>query len=334
MRSNIIVLAVFLLCALFCCRRAQARELGNSGGGRELKLLDWLFGDDDDDETVKADSSESVVKTGGSAITSSSSSVSISSSTSKDHPCGKTQSYSESTGGGFSTSTSRVYGDDCEVSSDSTALSKGDETVIASATAEAEKGEVAKAIAESIGSGNGVDVVSEAIAKAVEGGNGDAVAVAIGNTLEEPCPEETREEDCPAEVATDAVVKAFALAENEGDGLAFAEAIAVGVVSEDLKVQSVFATAISKIIKEEGCEVVKPVLSEARAVAVGDEKEKVFVEALDVDVKIAECLFDACKGDALKCCQGEKCEFEIWRSVPIEIWELGDAEKCICPSDF
>ncbi|GMH37485.1 hypothetical protein BSKO_05358 [Bryopsis sp. KO-2023] len=317
-------LTIFLLFALCWWQRAEARRL-DSGGGRELKILGWLFGDDDDEEVAEQESSEI-----GSAISSSTSSVSISSS-SKDDPCGKTQSYSESTGGGVATSTGTVSSDECETSSDASAISKGKETVVASAKSEAEKGKIAKAIAKAVGSGDGVDVVSEAIARAIEEGDGDAVAIAIADSLEQPCPRGTKRGECPVEVNIDALVKAFALAENEGAGLAFAEAIVLGVLDDDSKVQSTYAGAISKILKEEGCEVAKPVLSEALAVATRGDDQKEF---LDVDVKIAECLFETCKGDALECCQGKSCEFDSWMSGRNEIWELEDGEMCVCPGGF
>lgn len=58
-----------------------------------------------------------------------------------------------------------------------------------------------------------------------------------------------------------ALVTAYASAENQGDGLAFAEAIAAGLVSKDEGVPSVFASATAKILKKEGCKQTKPLLA-------------------------------------------------------------------------
>lgn len=341
-------LAVFLLlCALCCFAQAGSSRIGLApaiGGRRELNLLGFLFGDDDDDdaggESMAPEPMTSVGTSGGaSAFASSSTSsgtstsvvVSSTSSSEDDDPC-QTETFTSSTGGGTSSATSTVSGVDCEALSQSKARSEGSETVVASAKSTAEKGQVAISIAEAIGSGDGVDVVSTAIAKAVEEGDGDAVAIAIGKALEIECPEDTERKECPDEVATDAVVKAFALAENEASGLAFAEAVAIGVTSDDTKVQSVFAIAVSRILMDEGCKATKPVLSEARAFAIAGDKERDFVKALDIDVEIAKCLYSSCTGEILRCCEEKECDFEVWKEQPVELWELEDDEKCFCPA--
>lgn len=63
------------------------------------------------------------------------------------------------------------------------------------------------------------------------------------------------------------MVKAYANAENEADGLAYANALAVGLLSEDEGVPSVFASATSKILGQEGCKAFKPVLSGVKSLS-------------------------------------------------------------------
>ncbi|GMH37484.1 hypothetical protein BSKO_05357 [Bryopsis sp. KO-2023] len=277
---------------------------------------------------------------------SSSSSFSISSSSSSfsssggGDDCGKAWTKTSSTGGGTARAAGSVVGPDCAAKSESTSKSKGSETATAEASADAVKGKTATAIAEAIGSGDGVDVAAEAIAKATKSGNGDAVAVAVATSLKTPCAKGTKEADCPFAKTTDAVIKAFATAENEADGLAFADAFAAGLVSKDKGVPSVFATAISKILAIDGCDAFKPVLSKAQAIAVESGSERKFVDAVDYDIKIAQCLFPVCTGDLLVCCAqkegtkcgctGDSCKFGLFKSTPAKIWD-SKPEKCICP---
>lgn len=58
-----------------------------------------------------------------------------------------------------------------------------------------------------------------------------------------------------------AIVTAYASAENEGDGLAYAEAFAAGILSKKKGVPSVFASATAKILKKDGCKQTKPLLA-------------------------------------------------------------------------
>lgn len=273
-----------------------------------------------------------------------SSSVSVSSSSFSTSgggdPCGKTWTKTSATGGGTARAAGVVTGVDCEARAESTSKSKGSETATAEASADAVRGKTATAIAEAIGSGDGVDVAADAIAKATKAGHGDAVAIAVATSIKKPCPKDTKEADCPISKTTDAVIKAFAKAENEADGVAFADAFAAGLVSKDEGVPSVFATAISKILKADGCESFKPVLSKAKAIAVGEGNERKFVDAVDYDIKIAQCIFPTCTGDLLVCCaqkegtkcgcSGDSCKFGLFKATPAKIWDA-KPEKCICP---
>lgn len=52
------------------------------------------------------------------------------------------------------------------------------------------------------------------------------------------------------------------------------------------------------------------IATDARAIAIGEGKDREFVDALDFDIKIAECLFTECTGGLLECCAleaGQEC---------------------------
>ena len=127
---------------------------------------------------------------------------------------------------------------------------------------------------------------------------------------------------------------------SEGAGDAYASALAIGLASDDAT-RAAYAVAISKVLKAEGCEAFRPTLADAQAVAIADGRERDFVDAIDFDVQIAECLFDSCAGNALPCCEtgvvkcactDSGCAFSLFKSTPRNIWTATeDDSKCMCP---
>lgn len=168
------------------------------------------------------------------------------------------------------------------------------------------------------------------IAQAIKDGFGDAVAVAVSRAVDDGM-----EDD-----ASNALANSYSVAISEGAGDAYSEALAIGLASEGAT-RSAYAVAVSKVLKSEGCAAFKPTLASARAVAVADGTERDFVDALDYDVQVAECLFDTCADAVLACCQsGEMecqcgdsgCGYTVWKSTPRFIWSsTSDSTKCLCP---
>jgi len=192
-----------------------------------------------------------------------------------------------------------------------------------------EEGRTATAISTAIADEGG-PASAKAIAEAIGEGFGNAVAVAIGQSVDAGL-----EDD-----ASTAIADAYAIAVSEGAGDAYANALAIGLASDDAT-RSAYAVAVSKVLKAEGCEAFRPTLAEAQAVAIADGTERDFVDAIDFDVQIAECLFDMCDGNALACCEpgvvqcecrDTGCSYSLFKSTPRNIWTLvEDDSKCMCP---
>lgn len=185
-----------------------------------------------------------------------------------------------------------------------------------------------------------------AIAEAIGEGFGDAIAFAIGQSVDAGLEDEASTGNLRFLVDTFsnalflAIADAYAIAVSDGAGDAYANAIAIGLASDDA-IRSAYAVAVSKVLKAEGCESFRPTLAEAQAVAIADGSERDFVDAIDFDIQIAECLFESCSGDALPCCEtgvvacactDSGCAYTLFKSTPRNIWSASDDDvKCMCP---
>ena len=138
-----------------------------------------------------------------------------------------------------------------------------------------------------------------------------------------------------------AVADAYAIAVSEGAGDAYARALALGLASDEAT-RGAYAFAVSKVLKAEGCESFRPTLASAEAVAIADGNQRDFVDAVDFDVQIAECLLESCSGAVLSCCEtgatecdcseDGACAYTLWKSTPRNIWNaVEDDAICICP---
>lgn len=205
------------------------------------------------------------------------------------------------------------------------------ETSIATAIADSEEGRTAQAIARAPGGVEGVTTVATAIAEAVGTGDGPAVAVAVADAVRQGYKFE----------AVNALVESFALASTEGNGPAIAEAIATGLL-EGGETSETYAAAVAKLLENQGCENTRPTLAEARATAVSGGYERAFVDALDFDVRIAECIIEECSDERLGCCNSEgtsclcadgSCQFSLYKTTPRPTWYCDSCEQdiCLCP---
>eukprot|EP00210_Caulerpa_lentillifera_P006082 g5811.t1 len=213
---------------------------------------------------------------------------------------------------------------------DSEAVGEDGKDASATSKAEAENDRVATSIARAFANKEG-PATANAIAQAIKDGFGDAVAVAISKAIDDGY-----EDD-----ASNSIAASYSVAISEGAGDAYSEALAIGLAKPGA-VRNAFAVAISKVLKDEGCKAFKPTLASSRAVAIANETERDFMDALDYDIQVAECLLDACDNTVLTCCQSgdmececgdSGCAYTVWKSTPRFIWsDASDSSKCLCPS--
>ncbi|GMH32857.1 hypothetical protein BSKO_00691 [Bryopsis sp. KO-2023] len=185
-----------------------------------------------------------------------------------------------------------------------------------------------KAVAVSKGKADTADVVVQSVAKAIGGGDGDTIAVAIGEAVKS-----AGGGDKAAKGLSDVFVKAV----NEGSGLAVAKGIADGVAKGG-DVQKGIVAAIAKIVKEDGCDVIKPTLASAFAHASEQDNKQGFADAFDVDVQVSDCVYPHCADDRWHCCQSpdddSKCSaYSVFKTTPRLILTCKDCDdkQCICP---
>ncbi|GMH42979.1 hypothetical protein BSKO_10901 [Bryopsis sp. KO-2023] len=185
-----------------------------------------------------------------------------------------------------------------------------------------------RAVAVSKGSAETADVFVQSVAKAIGEGNGPAIAVAIGKAVETAG---------SGEKAVAGLSDVFVKSVNEGAGVAVAQGIADGVAAGG-EVQKGIVAAIAKIVKESGCDAIKPALATAFAQASAADKAQGFADALDVDVEVSECLYPKCSDDRRHCCASpedeSKCAaFSTFKTTPRIILSCKscDSKQCICP---
>ncbi|GMH42938.1 hypothetical protein BSKO_10860 [Bryopsis sp. KO-2023] len=184
-----------------------------------------------------------------------------------------------------------------------------------------------RAVAVAVGSAETADVFVQSVAKAIGAGNRKAIAVAIGRAVKSAG---------SGEKAAKGLADVFVKAVNEGAGVAVAKGISDGVAKGG-EVQKGIVAAIAKIIKEDGCDKIKPALASAFAQASAADKASGFADAFDVDVKVSECLYPKCSDDRRHCCaspkEKSKCSaYSTFKTTPrlILACKNCDVKHCIC----
>lgn len=91
--------------------------------------------------------------------------------------------------------------------------------------------------------------------------------------------------------------------------------------------------AVWQVFAQKGCDAVKPVFTYAYAKAKNEGYLQDYVNAFDVDVKVAECIYPKCTDDRYHCCQNgkdERCsKYSFFKPNP-KSWTCETCEDIYC----
>ena len=127
---------------------------------------------------------------------------------------------------------------------------------------------------------------------------------------------------------------------DEGPGDSYATALALGLASDD-QTRDAYALAVSTVLKAVGCDVLRSTLTNAQAVAVANDNERQFADAVDFDIQVSECLYDTRPEDhrqwgavGVEKCGGiiDVCAYSSRKSTLHSIWISAEADStCLSP---
>lgn len=211
-------------------------------------------------------------------------------------------------------------------------------------------GEDAAAILEQVLRARGnSELQASALSTAVNNGNGTVVADVLQSAF-------AMNSEFGAETTQ---VVANALANANGKGPEGSRSVAITIITATAQggeKAAIFGQSISTLLAMEGCGNVRDAIAEADTIAVANGKfvERAFIEAMNVDVKIIQCLYPICTGEVVGCCSeafrsvgrcfcdssdpGALCKYRLFWQIPAPLWACQfntpscTAPKCMCPS--